>query len=119
MEVRKNLHQRSPNNRPHNQETSEDANEVVNEDGDEDDPDDAGTSPTNLPKIFKFDDLTKARAKLAFLAREKKRRGEIVDTWTSYCNILVKDKFARIHKISCIADLDACNDRPNMCLKLR
>ena len=107
MVVRKNLRQSRPNKRPHNQESSEGANEVVNEDGDEDDPDDAGTSRTNLPKIFIFDDLTKARAKLAILARENKRRGEIVDTWTSYCNILVKDKFARIHKISCIADLES------------
>ena len=107
MELRKNLRQRRPINRPHNQESGEDANEVVNEDGDEDDPDDARTSLTNLPKIFIFDDLTKARAKLPSLARENKRGGEVVDTCTSYCNILVKDKFARIHKISCIADLES------------
>ena len=49
--------------------------------------------------IYIADDLTKARATLAYKVRVAKRNREITDTWVSNCNILVKDHHCRIHNI--------------------
>lgn len=50
--------------------------------------------------IFINEDLTASRAKLFHSARQLKKTRKINDCWTWNCNILVKDKSNKIHKIS-------------------
>ena len=60
------------------------------------------TEDADIPtwtKVFITDDLTKARAKLAYQARVLKRNRSILDTWVINCKIMAKDKFGRISKI--------------------
>ena len=56
-------------------------------------------------KVFLVDDLTKHRANLAYQARNLKRAGAILDTWTFEGRVLVKDKHRRIKLISASDDL--------------
>ena len=58
-----------------------------------------------LAKVYVTDDLTKRRATLAFKARQLKRAGKILDTWTTENKILVKDSHNRIHPIKRDSDL--------------
>ena len=48
------------------------------------------------PKIFINEDLTKLRAGLAKKARSLKTAGKLLDTWTMYGKILVKDNFNQV-----------------------
>ena len=66
------------------------------------------TEDADIPtwtKVFITDDLTKARAKLAYQARVLKRNRSILDTWVINCKIMAKDKFGRIFQIKSTDDL--------------
>ena len=52
------------------------------------------------PKIYLNEDLTKLRAGLAKKARYLKTAGKILDTWTMYGKILVKDNFNQVKVIT-------------------
>ena len=56
--------------------------------------------------IYISDDLTKARANLAFRARQAKRSHQISDTWVIDCKVMVKDNFSRISQVTFIHDLE-------------
>ena len=56
--------------------------------------------------IYISDDLTKARANLAFGARQAKRSHQISDTWVMNCKVMVKDNFSRISQVTSIHDLE-------------
>ena len=60
--------------------------------------------------IFLSDDLTKRRAKIAFVARNMKRQGIIKDTWVHDCKVLIKDNYNRIHAINSERDLSSFNE---------
>ena len=49
--------------------------------------------------VFTQDDLTKHSAKLAFLARQSKKDGHIMDTWIAYFKVMIKDNYGRISTI--------------------
>ena len=49
-----------------------------------------------LPAVFMTDDLTKARASLAYQAQVLKRNHKIQDTWVINCRIMAKDTHGRI-----------------------
>ena len=49
-----------------------------------------------LPAIFMTEDLTKARASLAYQAPVLKRNHKIQDTWVNNCKIMEKDTHWRI-----------------------
>ena len=55
--------------------------------------------------IYIADDLTKARAYLAFKAREAKRNGELLDTWVIDCKVMVKDRRSRIRNVKSLEEL--------------
>ena len=72
--------------------------------------DDGGLNNNNMNwpdgnKIFISDDLTKARAALAYQAREARRQGSITETWIYESRIIIKDNRSRIHKVTSLADL--------------
>ena len=48
-------------------------------------------------KIFISDDLTKARANLAYQARQARRQGSITETWIYESRVIIKDKRSRTH----------------------
>ena len=50
--------------------------------------------------VFIQDDLTKHRAKQAFLARQSTKDGHIIDTWIAYSKVMIKDNYGRISTIS-------------------
>ena len=50
------------------------------------------------------DDLTKGRAKMAYAAREPKKKKKMHDTWVLDCKIYVKDLHNRVRTISSLAD---------------
>ena len=52
------------------------------------------------------DDLTRASAKLAYLARELKRSKKIADTWVFDCRVMIKNLYNRISQVDSIADLE-------------
>ena len=52
------------------------------------------------PKIYLNEDLTKLRADLAKKARSLKTARKILDTWTMYGKILVKDNFNQVKVIT-------------------
>ena len=56
--------------------------------------------------IYIGDDLTKARANLAFKARQAKRNKEISDTWVIDAKVMVKNNYAKIFNVTSIQDLD-------------
>ena len=62
--------------------------------------------PLDQPKIYMADDLTMARAKLAYLARELKRSKKIADTWVFDCRVMIKNLYNRISQVDSIADLE-------------
>ena len=57
------------------------------------------------PKIYLNEDLTKLRADLAKKARSLKTARKILDTWTMYGKILVKDNFNQVKVITKAEDL--------------
>ena len=56
--------------------------------------------------IYIGDDLTKARANLAFKARQAKRNKEISDTLVIDAKVMVKNNYATIFHVTSIQDLD-------------
>lgn len=56
--------------------------------------------------IFIQDDLTAARAKMAFRARQLKRDGKITDTWVFDSRVLIKDSRGTIHQVKSFNDLN-------------
>ena len=69
------------------------------------DDDDATRSPPMSP-IYITDDLTKWRAKMAFVARNLKRSNKIRDTWVLDCKIYIRDLHNRVKSISSFDDLN-------------
>ena len=63
-------------------------------------------TPLDQPKIYMADDLTRTRAKLAYLARELKRSKKIADTWVFDCRVMIKNLYNRISQVDSIADLE-------------
>ena len=51
------------------------------------------------------DDLTKARAALAYQARQARPQGSITETWIYESKIIIKDNRSRIHQVTSLADL--------------
>ena len=72
--------------------------------GNHEDPTYDPDTPT-WPKVFISDDLTKARAKLAYQARVMKRNKAIMDTWIINCKIMVKDNHGHISQVKTTDDL--------------
>ena len=52
------------------------------------------------PNVYISEDLTRTRAKMAYLARMKKREGKITDTWTADGKIVIKDNSGKIHYVT-------------------
>ena len=55
--------------------------------------------------IYLNEDLTARRAKLAYDARQLKKAKKIVDCWSSYGNVIVKDSNNKIREIKSPSDL--------------
>ena len=55
--------------------------------------------------VYIKDDLTKHRAKLAFLARQSKNDWHIMDTWTADSKVMINGNYGRISTISTEYDL--------------
>ena len=55
--------------------------------------------------IYVNEDLTAYRAKLAFDARQLKKKGRVADTWTFNGKIVIKDKRNNISEIASADDL--------------
>ena len=68
--------------------------------------DDDATDSRPLTPVYITDDLTKGRAKIAYLARELKRKVKIRDTWVLDSKIYVRDLHNRVKNISSLADLN-------------
>ena len=68
--------------------------------------DDDATDSRPLTPVYITDDLTKGRAKIAYLARELKRKIKIRDTWVLDSNIYVRDLHNQVKNISSLADLN-------------
>ena len=68
--------------------------------------DDDATDSRPLTPVYITDDLTKVRAKIAYLARELKRKVKIRDTWVLDSKIYVRDLHNRVKNISSLADLN-------------
>ena len=62
--------------------------------------------PLDQPKIYMADDLTRASAKLAYLARELKRSKKIAYTWVFDCRVMIKNLYNSISQVDSIADLE-------------
>ena len=56
-------------------------------------------------KIYLADDLTKARAYLAYRARQEKRKNKIMDTWVIDAKVMIKDNHSRITQVTSIDHL--------------
>lgn len=70
----------------------------------------AGVDPGEQRRVWPWDvwfsdDLTRARAKLAYLARDLRRKERVRDTWVFDCKVLVKDNMNRIKEIRSEADI--------------
>lgn len=67
------------------------------------------------PRVYINEDLTRQRARIFFIARQKKKEGAFSDVWTADGRICVKDTknkihyFTRLHELS---DLIAANPSP-------
>ena len=57
------------------------------------------------PNVWVNEDLTRARSKLLYQARQQKKSKKILDAWSADGRILVKDKAAKIHLIRTLDDL--------------
>ena len=55
--------------------------------------------------IYKNEDLTAQRAKLAYDAQQLKKVKKIIDCWTSYGEVMVKDTTNRIKEMNSPSDL--------------
>ena len=61
----------------------------------------------DLPnKLFLNDDLTRTRSHLCYLARQKKKQGQLNHVWTADASVLIKDLANKVHSINSIQDLD-------------
>ena len=67
--------------------------------------------PFNGIPIYLSDDLTKARAKLAYEARVTKRKGLIKGTWVTNGKIIVMDLSNHIKEVKCLNDLEKMKSR--------
>ena len=83
----------------------EDHDEPQNNDNEDDD------IPFNGIPIYLSDDLTKARAKLAYEARVTKRKGLIKGTWVTNGKIIVMDLSNHIKEVKCLNDLEKMKSR--------
>ena len=60
----------------------------------------------DVPAVYFTDDLTRNRARVAYLARGLKRRQLIEDTWVYDSKVLVKDKYKRVHELKSATDIE-------------
>ena len=58
-------------------------------------------APLDQPKIYMANDLTRARAKLAYLARELKRSKKIANMWVFDCRVMIKTLYKSISGFDC------------------
>ena len=84
-----------------NTDEREEAEEVEGDEEEVEDEDDADVDIDQLfPRpVYISDDLTPRRARLAKLARDRKRAGKLQDTWIFYGRIMAKDNRSRIMEI--------------------
>ena len=90
---------------PNADQVPEDHDEPQNNDNEDDD------IPFNGIPIYLSDDLTKARAKLAYEARVTKRKGLIKGTWVTNGKIIVMDLSNHIKEVKCLNDLEKMKSR--------
>ena len=64
-----------------------------------------GDTEQELPKVYITDDLTKARASLAYQTRVLKRSKRILDTWVINCKVMIKKSHGHISQVKSSRDL--------------
>ena len=98
MAKRKNLRNQNPGElrpgRENGEAQGEDHTDTVN-----------GDTEQELPKVYITDDLTKARASLAYQARVLKRSKRILDTWVINCKVMIKKCHGHISQVKSSRDL--------------
>lgn len=58
------------------------------------------------PKVFINEDLTRHRARIFFIARQRKRQGVFTDVWSADGRICAKDQRGKVHYITRLHELD-------------